>query len=950
MSSSTPSKQSEEFPFPGTLPLKKTSQTIVNPEGRDEEEGSDYAQTLITQPDSTIQQLLFPDFSQWSSEKSLPSPAGIRLGHFEITDRIGAGGMGSVFLAKDLHLQRYVALKILSPTQAVGGTSIPRFINEARAAARLDYDGISRVFYYGEDKGFHFIAFEYVTGINIREMIHSRGPLPSMEVLNYVLQLAHALKQTSAAGVVHRDIKPSNIIVGPSGRVKLVDLGLARKESTETMDELTVAGTTLGTFDYISPEQAKDPRNVDIRSDIYSLGCTLYHMLTGEPPYPDGTLAQKLLEHQHEYVPDPTRKNRKVSARLATITQKMMASDPAKRHQTPEAVIRDLLEVAEHEGLQGVTTEGLVWTGNNRRFGKDWLIRNASWIAAGVVLLLIVFSLDFFATEPESLSVASSENVPKVGIDRSQSDPDHDEISSSSDDQNLTGQEQLIAPPPKQVSESVQGSLPSSTDPSFSEGVLDPSKPFEDPFDPLNLFPPLTSTEDDPGVFIPTDPNTSLPKIPEPKIDDRSPPKGGDPVIVGVKEFPVLMRSPSGQESNYQTLEAACAEARDGCVIELRYNGRREGPSEKPILINGDLTVRAGLGFHPLISFVSTENPDPNDARMITLQGGSLDLEGVEIELNIQHSLRDVAKDEWVIFSLPEAEKLRLTNVVLTIQNFERHQPATFLLAGRGTDLERMNLKQMPPVGTTEGVIPFEVEISNSLFRGEADGILLEHIRPGQIQFVESMLLLENSLLVNRGSSDMPDEFSDVQISLNHVTCVTGNSPYRMDSGRIPREILPIHVASENSLYYLQTIGLAPFVSMSGETNSSDFSESFAWSGIQNYYRGFQTFRTIIDTRGFSSLEDLDFENWEEYWTTEERGSETSPVSNDFFWQSTWQDEPYSRLIPEQFKLEEPLIVDGQPIGLSIESLPVPYEARTLNREPEPEFSIDTIAEPSLDD
>ena len=123
--------------------------------------------------------------------------------------------------------------------------------------------------------------------------------MPVAESVNYILQIASALVHTSAQGVVHRDIKPSNIIITPSGRAKLVDLGLARKENKDDhAADLTVAGTTLGTFDYISPEQARDPRAADVRSDIYSLGCTLYHMLTGEPPYPEGTVLQKLLQHQ----------------------------------------------------------------------------------------------------------------------------------------------------------------------------------------------------------------------------------------------------------------------------------------------------------------------------------------------------------------------------------------------------------------------------------------------------------------------------------------------------------------------------------------------------------------------------------------------------------------------------------------------------------------------------
>src|SRR5580704_6128433 len=238
-----------------------------------------------------------------------PSAVGCRLGHFRIEATIGSGGMGAVFRAVDERLDRVVALKVLSPSLSRDTGSIQRFLNEARAAARLDHDNIARVFYVGEDRGLNFIAHEFVTGRTVRDIIHDHGALEPREAVNYALQLAAALRHTAAAGVVHRDIKPSNIIITPRGRAKLVDLGLAKKVASESVGDLTIAGTTLGTFDYISPEQAKDPRNVDVRSDIYSLGCTLYHMLAGEPPYPEGTVLQKLLDHQAKDIPDPARKN-----------------------------------------------------------------------------------------------------------------------------------------------------------------------------------------------------------------------------------------------------------------------------------------------------------------------------------------------------------------------------------------------------------------------------------------------------------------------------------------------------------------------------------------------------------------------------------------------------------------------------------------------------------------
>jgi serine/threonine-protein kinase len=235
---------------------------------------------------SSVVRMLFPPENE-AAAATFDAGRGVELGHFSIIERIRSGGMGAVFRARDMRLNRVVALKILPPALSRDTLIVQRFKNEAQAAAQLDHENIARVFYVGEEQGLHFIAFEYVTGINVRELIQQQGQIPVGDALNYALQMASALVHTAAQGVVHRDIKPSNIIITPAGRAKLVDLGLARKENRDEEEvDLTMAGTTLGTFDYISPEQARDPRTADVRSDIYSLGCTLYHMLTGAPPYP----------------------------------------------------------------------------------------------------------------------------------------------------------------------------------------------------------------------------------------------------------------------------------------------------------------------------------------------------------------------------------------------------------------------------------------------------------------------------------------------------------------------------------------------------------------------------------------------------------------------------------------------------------------------------------------
>ena len=217
-----------------------------------------------------FRQRLFPASGTATGEE-----AGIRLAHFEISQRLGAGGMGAVFRAADLELARDVALKILHPASSQDTSLIARFRNEARACASLNHDNIARVFYAGSQDGLYFIAYEFASGRTIRDLIMERGRLTSADTVNYAIQVTLALNHIAAAGIVHRDIKPSNIMLTESGRVKVVDLGLARRDTTDSIGDITVAGTTLGTFDYIAPEQARDPRNADIRSDIYSLGCKI---------------------------------------------------------------------------------------------------------------------------------------------------------------------------------------------------------------------------------------------------------------------------------------------------------------------------------------------------------------------------------------------------------------------------------------------------------------------------------------------------------------------------------------------------------------------------------------------------------------------------------------------------------------------------------------------------
>jgi serine/threonine protein kinase len=321
---------------------------------------------------------------------------GRRLGPYEMIERVGAGGMASVLRAIDVQLGRIVALKILTPELARDPDRVTRFQFEARAAAKLDHENIARVYGCGEDQGLHFIAFEFVEGTTLRDLFARSGSLPVSEALPLLLQVAEGLAHAAERGVVHRDVKPSNIIVTPTGRAKLVDMGLARHMDSAS-GGVTQSGVTLGTFDYISPEQALEPRSADTRSDIYSLGCTFYHAMTGQSPVPEGTAAKKLYHHQHVAAPDPRSLNPSIPQSVSDVLARMMAKNPDDRYQRPEHLVHDVraLTIPPDPGPNPgrSSAEIALWAHAppaSRRFGRTQVV------SGGAILLALAAIVGFF--------------------------------------------------------------------------------------------------------------------------------------------------------------------------------------------------------------------------------------------------------------------------------------------------------------------------------------------------------------------------------------------------------------------------------------------------------------------------------------------------------------------------------------------------------------------------
>ncbi|MEN2983995.1 MAG: CHASE2 domain-containing protein [Dictyoglomaceae bacterium] len=259
-------------------------------------------------------------------------------GRYRLIKKLGAGGMATVYLAKDLSTRDNVAIKILHPQFSEDSQTVERFLREAKASAILEHPNIVRVFDQGKEGNYYFIVMEYVTGKNLKKIIEEKGSLPPFYAKEIILEVAKALDYANSKNIVHRDIKPQNIMITLDGKVKLMDFGIAHLGSLST---ITQTGVFMGTPQYASPEQAEGSK-VDIRSDIYSLGVVFFELLTGFLPYSGETTIAVMFKKIQEELPDPRSIKPEISEGLAQIVMKMTARFPEDRYQNPKELIEDL--------------------------------------------------------------------------------------------------------------------------------------------------------------------------------------------------------------------------------------------------------------------------------------------------------------------------------------------------------------------------------------------------------------------------------------------------------------------------------------------------------------------------------------------------------------------------------------------------------------------------------
>jgi len=830
-------------------------------------------------PPSEIVDRLFPSQQNSGSSVGTLSPSGIELDHFRVEERIGMGGMGAVFRAVDTRLQRMVALKLLAPSQSYDEGSVKRFQNEARAAARLDHENVARVHYIGEERGLHFIAFEYVTGSTIRELIRRQHHISVADTINYALQIAAALKHTSAMGVVHRDIKPSNIIITPSGRAKLVDLGLARNDTTESQGDLTLPGTTLGTFDYISPEQAKDPRSVDVRSDIYSLGCTLYHMLTGQPPYPEGTVLQKLLDHQGKDAPDPAAINRRIPEFVSAIVRRMMNSDRNNRHQNADQLIRDLTQAAGQLGLRGMNPEGLVWVAS-KSATTSWLAGNAGWLATVAVLLGVVGILQQF---------------PELGLRMAGIPPQqqtrHDRLPEKSE----TSTDAASAEPARNLTESTAATTPGETiigrttpretgppaeiEPdetliatnSSSVGTLPVSplvRPGEMPIIPGELIPDmteiLTETSKDDSPLVTRPPRTVEPAettTTTPDVPTRNPPAVATVTDDG---FPVALFSEDASlYRHYRTLEAACAAAEDGSTIELQFSNKLVEKSFR--VTRKNLTIRAARGHTPTIEFVPSEiDSTDSTARMITLSAGPLRLVNVNLQMTIPAR---PSAERYSLFGTSRSGLLSMDRVAITVVN-PANAPASILDVA--SDFARMPA-DMPTTPVAIQAEELGIQATDSVFCGRSSFATIAW--PGQVSVsMENCVagLIGDFVQIQPLAMPAADR-SQINFTVEHLSARISGSFLRL-AGPVAVDVPAIECRVRNSI--ISSTEASPLVVSEVAIAAEDARRMLVWRGERNFFDAVPVFWSLK-----ASDETLSWDDWQTLWQNNGNvGSKNLPI------------------------------------------------------------------------
>ena len=308
------------------------------------------------------------------------------LGEYQLLRKIAEGGMGEVYEAMQLKLDRRVAVKILTARLALQPDFLQRFEREAKSAAALNHPNVVQVYDFGEAEGRYYFVMELIEGEDLANHVKQHGKMPVAEALAVVEQTAHALKAAAAKAIIHRDIKPANLLLTRDGRIKVSDLGLAKRL---TDDDMTVTGMTLGSPHFLAPEQADDARRVDHRADIYSLGVTLLFLLTGKRPFEGASTFSLVLAHAHKPLPTGVELGTALPDAVETFIQRMTAKNPADRYQDYDALLVDLQSV--RSGFAPVAVIGRAWR------DAQTVARRKQCLTVGAAVGMVLFAIALLA-------------------------------------------------------------------------------------------------------------------------------------------------------------------------------------------------------------------------------------------------------------------------------------------------------------------------------------------------------------------------------------------------------------------------------------------------------------------------------------------------------------------------------------------------------------------------
>ncbi|MEO1526314.1 MAG: protein kinase [Planctomycetota bacterium] len=747
---------------------------------------------------------------------------GQQLNQYFLEDLIGGGGMGAVFRAHDQQLDRIVALKVI-PSVSGDAEVQRRFRNEAQNAAKLDHAQIARVFDAGSHAEWHYIVFEYIEGTNLRDLVDSSGVLTLDDAVFVTQQVAEALDHASERGIVHRDIKPSNVLIGDDGAVKLVDMGLARSDNLELSEDMTASGVTLGTFDYISPEQALDPRDADLRSDIYSLGCTFYYMLTGEAPYIGGTMLQKLLSHGNAPLPDPRSLRSDLPNEVTAVMHRMMAKDPKARYQNASDLMADLTELAHRFGLKRSRARSVYFAPTSNP-GLERISAHLPWVIAVAFMLLVGGYL-------ELQSVASRDPFAK-----------------------------MIAPPPRVELQAASSAAPIDSDVGTSnatEKATPTAEPLTDSVKKDDAELSGTGAPSQPGFptevptgagFRRTDPETlQTGSAGETRDTSESGSITADETqpTVEASQAPPAIRIVASDDQAVSTDEVE--RDSDGALLvsdletalELAAGtGVKRIEFATPELVTGPFKVpadnlefastvgrtRLRLVTPDLLSIERTKMVDVGDRRVSF--GG----------LDFHWELTDEAVDGASMFVINDNRSARFRDCSLTLENYGTDEQVAFFHVI--TDPETLAAPEaVRPLDPNQSLMPLvAIELDNTLVRGAASLIEMDRAAALQLVWRNGLLAISGHMIETSGAAFRPSlGTSPMRLSLENLTAETRSGLVRMRLDDERPHAIPIERNAKRCVFvvddakpHVEIVAAEslspqrPFLLLTGEENAYD--------------------------------------------------------------------------------------------------------------------------------